>query len=56
MIRSPAAVAFIRQQRAQQAAQQQQLQTAETLSKAGANASQIDVGGGQNLMQKMLTQ
>jgi len=56
MIRSPAAVAFIRQQRAQQAAQQQQLQTAETLSKAGANASQIDVGGGQNLMQKMLIQ
>lgn len=55
MIRSPEALAAIRQQRAQQAAQQQQLQAAETLSKAGANASQIDVGGGQNLVQKMLT-
>jgi hypothetical protein len=55
MIRSPQALAMIRQQRAQQQAQQQQLQTAETLSKAGANASAIDVGGGQNLVQKMLT-
>jgi hypothetical protein len=55
MIRSPQALAMIRQQRQQQAAQQQQLQTADTLAKAGANASQIDVGGGQNLVQKMLT-
>lgn len=55
IIRSPQALAAIRTQRAQQQQQQQQLQTAETLSKAGANASQIDVGGGQNLVQKMLT-
>lgn len=55
MIRSPEALAMLRQQRAQQAAQQQQLQSADTLAKAGANASQIDVGGGQNLVQKMLT-
>lgn len=55
LTRSPAALAAIRQKRAQDQAQQQQLQTAETLSKAGANASQIDVGGGQNLVQKMLT-
>lgn len=54
MIRSPDALAMIRQQRAQQAAQAQQLQSAETLAKAGANASQIDVGGGQNLVQRML--
>lgn len=55
MIRAPQALVMIRQQRAQQQAQQQQLQTADTLAKAGANASQIDVGGGQNLVQKMLT-
>ena len=55
MIRSPQALASIRQQRAQQKAQEQQLQSAETLAKAGANASQIDVGGGQNLVQKMMT-
>ncbi len=55
MIRSPQALASIRQQRAQQKAQEQQLQSAETLAKAGANASQIDVGGGQNLVQKMMS-
>ncbi len=54
MIRSPQALAMIRQQRAQQQAQEQQAQQAETLTKAGANASQIDVGGGQNLVQRML--
>jgi hypothetical protein len=55
LIRAPQALAAIRAQRAQQQAQQQQVQNAETLAKAGANASQIDVGGGQNLVQKMLT-
>jgi hypothetical protein len=54
MIRSPDALAAIRKQRSDQQAQQQQLQSAETLAKAGANASAIDVGGGQNLVQKML--
>jgi len=47
---------MIRAQRAQQQAQAQQLQAADTLAKAGANASQIDVGGGQNLVQRMLQQ
>src|SRR5258708_1096366 len=55
MIRSPQALASIPQHRAQQKAQEQQLQSAETLAKAGANASQIDVGGAQNLLQKMMT-
>jgi hypothetical protein len=54
MIRAPQQLTVIRQQRAQQQAQQQQLQTAETLAKAGQNASQIDVGGGQNLVQRMV--
>jgi len=56
MIRSPQQLAMIRAQRAQQQAQAQQLQAADTLAKAGANASQIDVGGGQNLVQRMLQQ
>lgn len=56
VVRSPAGVAAIRQQRQAQQAQEQQLQAADTLAKAGANASQIDVGGGQNLVQRMLTQ
>lgn len=55
IIRSPDALTAIRQQAADQQAQQQQIQAAESLSKAGANASQIDVSGGQNLVQKMLT-
>jgi hypothetical protein len=55
IIRSPAALAALRAARQQQQAQQQAVQNAETLSKAGANASAIDVGGGQNLVQKMLT-
>src|SRR5258708_2866837 len=55
IIRSPPQLASIPQHRAQQKAQEQQLQSAETLAKAGANASQIDVGGAQNLLQKMMT-
>ena len=55
IIRSPQALQAIRAQAAAEQQQQQQLQAAEALSKAGANASQIDVGGGQNLVQKMLT-
>jgi len=54
IIRSPAQLTAIRRQRAQQQAQQQQLQSAETLAKAGANAANIDVGGGQNLVQRMI--
>jgi hypothetical protein len=54
IIRAPAQLTAIRKQRAQQQAQQQQLQSAETLAKAGANASNIDVGGGQNLVQRAL--
>ncbi len=54
VIRTPADLVSIRKQRAAQQAQQQQLQTADTLAKAGANASNIDVGGGQNLVQRMI--
>ena len=54
MIRSPDALAAIRQKREAQQAQQAQAQQIEALSKAGANASNIDVGGGQNLVQRML--
>jgi hypothetical protein len=54
IIRAPAQLTAIRQQRAQQQAQAQQAQQVEALSKAGANASNIDVGGGQNLVQRML--
>jgi hypothetical protein len=54
IIRSPASLAQIRQQRQAQQQQAAQSQQIEALSKAGANASQIDVGGGQNLVQKML--
>jgi len=54
IIRSPAQLTAIRQQRAQQQQQAAQAQQIEALSKAGANASNIDVGGGQNLVQKML--
>ncbi len=53
MIRSPAQLTAIRNQRAQQQAQQQQAAMMEQYSKAGVNASNIDVGGGQNLIQKM---
>jgi len=54
IIRSPADLVSIRKQRAAQQQQQQALQSAETLSKAGANAANIDVGGGQNLVQRMI--
>jgi len=54
IIRSPANLMAIRKQRAAQQQQQQALQSAETLSKAGANAANIDVGGGQNLVQRMI--
>jgi hypothetical protein len=54
MIRSDEDTAAIRaaQQQAQQQAQQAQM--AEQYSKAGANLANIDVGGGQNLVQKAL--
>jgi hypothetical protein len=54
IIRSPAQLTSIRRRREQQQAQEAQAQQVEALSKAGANASQIDVGGGQNLVQRML--
>jgi len=54
IIRSPAQLTAVRQARAQQQQAQQQAQQMEALSKAGANASQIDVGGGQNLVQRMV--
>lgn len=54
IIRSPAQLTAIRRQRAQQQQQQAQAQQLEALSKAGANASNIDVGGGQNLVQRMI--
>lgn len=56
IIRAPAALAMIRQQRQQQQAAEAQTQQISALAQAGQNASQIDVGGGQNLVQKMLTQ
>lgn len=55
IIRSPADLAAIRVQRQQQQQAQQQTEQISQLAQAGANASQIDVGGGQNLVQKMLT-
>jgi len=54
IIRSPAQLTAIRQARQQQQQAAQQTQQIEALSKAGANASQIDVGGGQNLVQRMV--
>jgi hypothetical protein len=55
MIRSPSQLMAIRKQRADQQAQQQAVQNAESLASAGANMSNIDVGGGQNLVQRALT-
>jgi len=54
IIRSPAALTDIRmrRQQAQQAAQQ--AEQAEKYAGAAASAGQIDVGGGQNLVQKMM--
>jgi len=54
IIRSPAQLTQIRQARQQQQQAQQQAAQMEALTKAGANASQIDVGGGQNLVQRMV--
>ncbi len=54
IIRSPAQLTAIRQARQQQQQAAQAAQQAETMTKAGVNASQIDVGGGQNLVQKMM--
>lgn len=53
MIRSPAQLTAIRQQRAQQQAAQQQAELVEKYAGAAQAAGQIDVGGGQNLIQKM---
>jgi len=53
MIRSPAALTAIRQQRQQQQQQAQQAEMIEKYAGAAQAASQIDVGGGQNLVQKM---
>jgi hypothetical protein len=52
MIRSPEMLQAIRQQRAQQQAQQQQAAMAEQYAKAAQAAGNIDVGGGQNLIQR----
>jgi hypothetical protein len=56
MIRSPEALAQIRQQRAQQQAQAQQAAIAQQLSQGAKNLSQTDVGGGQNALAAMLGQ
>lgn len=56
IIRSPAALAQIRQQRAQQQAQAQQGALAQQLSQGAKNLSQTDVGGGQNALAAMLGQ
>ena len=57
MIRSPAALQRMRDQRAQQQQQQQLAASADAAQKlsAGAkNLSDVDVGGGQNAVQAML--
>lgn len=53
MIRSPAALAQIRQQRAQAQAQAQQADTAQKLAMGAKNLSQADLGNGQNALQAM---
>lgn len=53
MIRSPAALAQIRQQRAQQEQQAQQAEVAQKLAQGAQTLSQTDVGGGQNALQAM---
>jgi hypothetical protein len=55
MIRSDAAVMQIRAQAQQQQDQQMQAELAEKYAGAAQSAGQIDVGGGQNLVQKMLS-
>lgn len=54
IIRSPAALAAIRQRREQQQQQTQQAEMAEKMAAAGQTLSQTEVGGGQNALQKML--
>lgn len=56
MIRSPEALAQIRQQRAQANQQAQQAAIAQQLSQGAKNLSQTDVGGGQNALAAMLGQ
>jgi hypothetical protein len=53
MIRAPAQLAAIRQQRAQQQQADQMAQRAQQIAMAGKNLSETDVGGGQNALQRM---
>jgi Bacteriophage head to tail connecting protein len=55
MIRSPEETAALRQQAAQQAQAQQQAELAEKYAGAAQAAGNIDVGGGQNVVQRMLS-
>lgn len=54
MMRSDVAVVQLRQQAAAQQEQQQQAELAEKYAGAAQSAGSIDVGGGQNVVQKML--
>ena len=56
IIRSPEALAQIRQQRQQQMEQAQQAEIAQKLSAGAKNLSGADVGGGQNALQAMMGQ
>jgi Bacteriophage head to tail connecting protein len=56
IIRSPAALKQIRDQRAQQQQQAQQAAIAQQLSQGAKNLSQTNVGGGQNALAAMLGQ
>lgn len=56
IIRSPEALAQIRQQRQEAQQQAQQAQIAQQLSAGAKNLSQTDVGGGQNALAAMLGQ
>ena len=56
MIRSPEALAQIRQQRADQQRQAQQADIAQKLSAGAKNLSGADIGGGQNALQSMMGQ
>ena len=53
IIRSPEAVAAIREDRAKQMAAQQQAEQIAALSHAGKNLSDTDLGGGVNALQAM---
>lgn len=53
LIRSPEALASIRQRREQQAEQQQRAAQAEQLAKSAKVASETDIGGGQSALQAM---